>query len=393
MTIAAGQQALASDVITALANTRIVAASGHFYADLGAAVTRYGDRLFVGAATDDQAKTDRTQTTDWLSTAMAATSIGGYAVWGATTASLSRFGTIGILGGSRSSDASANAAMLTYTPSSIGIASWAIDDDSATPRSTTAYAYYGEAWRLAGVSYQPSFAMELEGVEFGALHTGIANPYHPNVGGGVSTLQLGSGGGQTSGTVDIASYISTVSNPSRAQMGIVFGATSLTGTNGTAGDTCYGSAIALARNQGIEWHTPEVVSGVQGGNVGLFIRSTVAAAVNGLRLEAQETGFVISNAAGQLLFSVNTTATPTNTLYVQAGSGTGAAGLYVAEGSGGSPNLGLYPASGGELQIQSNALAPGNTLPGGIQPSGWLKININGADVRIPYFTPTQAGG
>ena len=78
-------------------------------------------------------------------------------------------------------------------------------------------------------------------------------------------------------------------------------------------------------------------------------------AANGTRIEAQDSGFVISNAAGQLLFSVNTNATPTNTLYVQAGSGTGTAGIYVAEGSGGSPNLGLFPASGGELQIGSNS--------------------------------------
>ncbi len=394
MTIAAGQKASAADVVAALAATTNVAATGHFYADLGATVTRYGDRLFVGAATNDQAKADRSQTTDWLSATMAATSIGAYAVWGATTASLSRFGTIGILGASRTSDALANTGMLGYTPSSIGIASWGIDDDTSAPRTTTTYAYYGEAWRLAGVTYQPSFAMELEGVEFGAAHTGIANPYHPNVGGGVSTLQLGSGGGQSSGAVvDIASFISTVSNPARAQIGIVFGATSLTGTNGTAGDSGYASAVVLARNHGIEWRTPETVSGNQGVNTGLFIRSTVSAAANGTRIEAQDSGFVLSNASGQLLFSVNTAATPTNTLYVQAGSGTGAAGLYVAEGSGGSPNLGLYPASGGELQIQSAVVSPGNTVTAGIQPSGWLKININGTDVRIPYFSTSQAGG
>ena len=274
------------------------------------------------------------------------------------------------------------------------MASWAIDDDTSSPRTSTAYAYYGEVWRRAGAVYQPSFAMELEGVEFGSAHTGLANPYHPNVGGGVSTLQLGSGGGQGAGTVtDIASFVTTVSNPARAQAGIVFGATSLTGTDGTAGDTGYASAMVLARNQGIEWHTPETVGSVQGGQVGLFIRSTVLAAANGLRVEAQDSGLVISNAAGELLFAVNTTASPTNTLSIQAGSGSAAAGLYVNEGSGGSPNLGLYPASGGTLQLASPAVAPGNTLPGGIQPSGWLHINVNGADVRIPYFSPTQAGG
>ena len=392
MTIQAGQKAAAADVLAAIAAPGQLAASGHFYADLGASIVRYGDRLLVGAATDSQAKANRALTTDWLSGVMASTSIGAYAVSGATTASLSRFGTMGLLGASRTSDANANAGMLGYTPSTIGIASWAIDDDTAAPRSTTAYAYYGEAWRLAGVSYQPSFAMELEGVEFGSEHVGIANPYHPNVGGGVSVLQLGSGGGQSSSAVvDIASFMSWVNNPTRAQVGLVIGASALTGTNGTAGDTGYGSAIAMARNQGIEWHTPESPSGNVGANVGLFIRSTVAAAANGLRIEAQDSGFVISNATGQLLFAVQTAAAPASTLSIQAGNGSGAPGLYVAQSSGGSANLGLFPASGGELQIQSPVGNAGGAMPA-TAAGGFLHINVNGTGLRIPLLTPSQAG-
>ncbi len=392
MTIQAGQKAAAADVLAALAAQSQVASSGHFYADLGASVVRYGDRLLVGAATDSQARADRALSTDWLSTVMASTSIGAYAVWGATTASLARYGTMGLLAGSRTSDASANAGMLGYTPSTIGIASWAIDDDLAAPRSTTAYGYYGEVWRMTGVTYQPSFGMELEGVEFGGAHTGIANPYHPNVGGGVSVVQLGSGGGQSaSAVVDVASFMSWVSNPARAQVGLVIGATSLTGTNGTAGDTGYGSAIAMARNQGIEWHTPETPAGGLGSAVGLFIRSTVAAAANGLRIEAQDSGFVISNMTGQLLFAVATTPAPASTLSVQAGSGAGAPGLYVAQSAGGSANLGLFPAAGGELQIQSPVGNAGGALPASAG-GGFLHINVNGSDLRIPLLTPSQAG-
>ena len=392
MTIQSGQKAAAADVLAAIAAPSQIASSGHFYADLGASVVRYGDRLLIGAATDTQAKANRALSTDWLSVMMAATSIGAYAVWGATTASIARYGTMGLLGASRTSDASANAGMLGYTPSSIGIASWAIDDDAAAPRSTTAYAYYGEAWRLAGVTYQPSFGLELEGVEFGTPHVGIANPYHPNVGGGVSTVQLGSGGGQAaSAVVDIASFMSWVSNPARAQVGLVIGATSLTGTNGTAADTGYGSAIAMARNQGIEWHTPETPAGGVGSAIGLFIRSTVAAAANGTRIEAQDSGVVISNASGQLLFAVQTNAAPVSTLNVQAGSGAGAPGLYVAQASGGSGNLGLFPAAGGELQIQSPVGNAGGAMPS-TAGGGFLHINVNGTDLRIPLLTPTQAG-
>ena len=245
---------------------------------------------------------------------------------------------------------------------------------------------------MPGVSYQPSFGMELEGVEFGTAHLGIANPYHPNVGGGVSVVQLGSGGGQAAASVvDIASYMSWVSNPARAQVGLVVGATSLTGTNGSAGDTGYGAAIAMARNQGIEWHTPETPAGGVGSGIGLFIRSTVAAAANGTRIEAQDAGVVISNAVGQLLFAIQTAAAPVSTLSVQAGAGAGAPGLYVAQASGGSANLGLFPAAGGELQIQSPVGNAGGALPG-TAAGGFLHINVNGSDLRIPLLTPAQAG-
>ncbi len=392
MTIQTGQKATAADVLAAVAAPQQIASSGHFYADAGATVVRYGDRLLVGAATDSQAKANRALSADWLSVVMASTSIGAYAVWGATTASIARYGTMGLLAASRTSDAAGNAGMLGYTPSTIGIASWAIDDDVAAPRSTTGYAYYGEAWRMPGVTYQPSFGMELEGVEFGTAHLGIANPYHPNVGGGVSVVQLGSGGGQTaSAVVDVASFMSWVSNPARAQVGLVIGATSLTGTNGSAGDTGYGSAIAMARNQGIEWHTPETPAGGVGSAIGLFIRSTVAAAANGTRIEAQDAGVVISNAAGQLLFAIQTAAAPASTLSVQAGAGAGAPGVYVAQASGGSANLGLFPAAGGELQIQSPVGNAGGALPG-TAAGGFLHINVNGADLRIPLLTPAQAG-
>ena len=392
MTLQNGQSAQASDVVAAIAAATQVASSGHFYADSGAKVVRYGDRLLVGAASDTAAVSNRLITSDWLSAIMGATSIGPWSVWGATTASLARYGTIGVLGGSRTSDARTNTGMLGYTPSTIGIASWAIDDDAAAPRSTTAYAYYGETWRLAGVSYQPSFCMELEGVEFGAPHVGIPNPYHPNVGGGVSVVQLGSGGGQAAAAVvDIASFMSWVDNPARAQVGLVIGATSLVGTDGTAADTGYASAIALARNQGIEWHTPEALGGNVGNNRGLFIRSTVAAAANGLRIEAQDSGLVISNAAGQLLFAVSANPNPASTLDIQAGQGAGAPGLYVAQSSGGSANLGLFPAAGGELQIQSPVGNAGGALPA-TAAGGFLHINVNGADLRIPLLTPTQAG-
>ena len=368
------------------------ASTGKFYSDTGATVNRLNDRLLVGAAADNQAATNRNATpNDWLSTVMGATSIGAYAVWGATAASLARYGQIGLLGGSRTSDAEASAALLGYKPSSIGVASWAIDDDLTTPRTTNAYAYYGEVWRLAGVGYQPSFAMELEVVNFGVNNQG-STPFHINCGGGSYGIQLGSGGGQASGSVQPGeSGITFVNNPSTWNAGITFGATALSGTDGTQG---FGSAVQMATFQALEWRTAETVGNLQGSQSGGYVRSVVTQSAKAPRLELQDAQFFFGNAGGQTVFVVEAAATVTNYLAIQSGAGTQAAGLYATEGPNGSPNLGLYPASGGEIQTSAPVVAAGSSLANNPVPAGgWMHINVNNQDVRIPLFSPAQAGG
>lgn len=366
--------------------------TGYFYTDQGAKLPRYGDRLFVGAATDNQGQSNRDAgPTDWLSTLMASTSIGAWAVWGSTTASLARFGTIGLLGASRTSDATKSATQLGYTPSTIGIASWGIADDTANPTTATAYAYYGECWRMTGVDYQPTFVMELEAVNLGGVASGLSTPYHPNCGGGTYGVQIGAGGGQTSGTSDAEAAITVVNNPASFKAGLIFGAGALSGTDGT--DSGYGTAIAMARNHGIQWQTPETVDNVPGANTGAMILSTVETAANGSRIQFLDSVLAFENATGHSVFTISIPSDPDNTLQIQAGAGTQAAGVYVQSGTDGSPNLGLYPATGGELQISSPTVAGGSKLSENDVPVQWLHINVNGQDLRIPLFTPAQAGG
>ena len=367
-----------------------VPASGKFYADQGAVIRRFNDRLFVGAAGDNLGVANRDQLPrDWLSTTMGATSIGAYPVWGAQGASLARYGSIGWLAASRTSDAQASRNLLGYTPSSIGTASWAIDDDKTAGRTTTAYAYYGEAWKLPGVSQQPSFVAELEVVDIGGGPVGSSTTYHPNTGGGGVGLQLGAGGGQAQQTWDAAAGIVFVNNPSRFQNGLIFGADSLTGVTSSPTDAGFATAIRLARNQALVWDTPETSGGVQGINYGLFVRSTVTKAVNATRIEAQDTGLVVSNSAGNAIMVVETAPNPTSYLVLQTGSNS-APGLYA--GGAGSANLGLYPQAGGELQISSPISNSGGAMPA-TAAGGFLHLNINGVDWRVPLVSPTQAGG
>ncbi|GBR44235.1 hypothetical protein [Neokomagataea thailandica] len=367
-----------------------VQASGAFYQDEGALVNRFADRLLVGNATKNPALSDRAKSSgyDWLSETMAGTSIGPWALQGAQFASVAQFGSSAIVAGSRTSDAKNAPDILGFQPSSIGVSSWAVSDDTSNPTTTTAYAFYGEGWRLEGVNYQPTFCMELEGVNFGGAIIGETTPYSINVGGGVYGIQLGVGGGQVSGTSDAAAGVTFVANPNRWQSGIVFGATALVGTDGE--DSGYASAVSLARNQGIEWHTP--VSEGRPGGVGAFVRSTVSERANGVRQEFVDNGVYFGNIAGNSVFSIKSTQNPNNTLQVQSGDGEQAAGIYVQEGAQGSANLGLYPAAGGELQITSPISNVSGVIPtqaGG----GFLHFNVNGTDYRIPLLTVEQVGG
>lgn len=365
-------------------------ASGAFYQDEGATVNRFADRLLVGDAAKNPTLSDREKSSrnDWLSETMARTSIGPWALQGAQFASVAQFGSSAIVAGSRTSDAKNAPDTLGFQPSSIGVSSWAVSDDTTNPTTTTAYAFYGEGWRLAGVNYQPTFCMELEAVNFGGPVVGASTPYSVNVGGGVYGIQLGVGGGQTSGTSDAAAGLTFVSNPDRWQSGIVFGATSLVGTDGE--DNGYASAVVLARNQGIEWHAP--AEGGKDGGVGAFVRSTVSERATGVRQEFVNNGVYFGNISGNSIFSIKSTSNPNNTLQIQPGEGQQAAGIYVQEGTQGSGNLGLYPAAGGELQITSPVSNVGGALPaqaGG----GFLHFNVNGTDYRIPLLTVEQTGG
>ncbi|WP_438384076.1 hypothetical protein ABHV46_07140 [Asaia sp. BMEF1] len=365
--------------------------SGEFFAEEGAKVSRYGDRFFIGAASDYPALNTRdVERQDWLSSLMATTSIGPWALENAQAASLSRFGNSAFVAGSRTSDAMKWRDKLGHVPSTIGIASWGVADDTTNPTQATAYAYYGEVWRMPGVNYQPSFAMELEAVNLGGPAYGMSTPYHPNCGGGTYAIQIGAGGGQTEGTADCEAGIVFVSNPASWKTGILFGNTALAGTNGDDGG--YATAISMARSQGIEWRTPETREHVQGLDAGAMLFSTVSQTAKGQRIQFADDGLLVTNMTGNLLFSISPNTAPTNTLNIQAGSGLAAAGLYVQKGENGSPNLGLYPAEGGEIQMSSPVASPGGAVPLEAE-GGFLHLNVNGKDYRVPLFTAEQVGG
>ena len=150
--------------------------------------------------------------------------------------------------------------------------------------------------------------------------------------------------------------------------------------------------MVMASRQGLEWRTPETVQNVKGNNAGALLFSSVTTAAKGSRIEFSDDGLLVENSDGHLLFSVQPTASPASTLQVQAGTGGQAPGIYVEQATGGSANLGLFPAAGGELQVQSPISGVGNSTPS-TAPGGFMHINVNGQDWRLPLYSPTQAGG
>jgi hypothetical protein len=271
-------------------------ATGQFYVDSGAHVTR---------------------PRDWLS------DITIWPVYSAQAASLSRVGATGFVGGSRTSDAKANATALGYTPSSIGVGGFGFSDDTTSPTATTSWGFYGEGWRLAGVNYSLSFSMELDSVNMGPNING-SNPYHQNTGGGTYGIQLGSGASQVTSS-NAETGITFVSNPSKWNNGIVFGATSLAGTDGSIGDTGFGTAIAMSRNQGVTWFAPN-------GLMAAFIYSTVTDPTLGNSIVHANSAIVFqASGTGETMAIQNSgnLIMPTAGAYIEMGSysGTSAPGI------------------------------------------------------------------
>lgn len=276
--------------------------SGHFYADDGAVVVHTYDRELVGDAGKNPGLRNRNATpTDKLSAFMATTSLGAWPIWGSQFAAGAVYGNLAITGYSFTADAKANAAALGYpppaTPASIGIAGFAVNNDTSSPTTTTAWAGYFHATRQPGVSYQPTFGIEVEVVNRGGAVIGTTTPYHINNGGGTYCVQLGSGGGDSAAT-DSGAALTFVDNPSKHELGLCFKSTSLAGTDGSIGSTGFGAAVVMARRQGLLWYAPDAQPAA-------FHLSSVTDHTKGNRIEHTDNVLLFEDANGAETLGIN----------------------------------------------------------------------------------------
>jgi hypothetical protein len=341
-----------------------------FFAQDGAHISRIADRLFVGPATANDGRYPNVGQ-DWLQ-AFLATPTGGAEVGpmvGTTMSVLSINGQFGFVSGSRTSD--------NTTPNSsntIGIASYAINDD--TTSGSNAWAYYGEARRLSGVNDLVTFCCEFDVSNQGSLVQ--PNPYGQYPGETVS-IQVGSGVGVTlPGAQDTSTGIALQGNPTKFCAGILFSANSIRGTDGVTGA---GDAIVFAKGHTLSWYSADgnETSKVQG-NISDFTKATV--------LEFNDTGFTVQGPGGGNLLVVPPVAGSVNFLSLTGAPAGGPVGV-TAGGADTNVDLALVAKGAGYIAVTTPTATAATAGASGAVPAqvvGYLQVKIAGTIRKIPFY-------
>lgn len=349
-------------------------ATGVFWAQEGAKISRVNDRLFVGPATrNDGAYPNASQ--DWLQ-AFIASPVGGSEVGpmvGATMSVLSINGQFGFVSGTRTSD--------NPTPNSnntIGISSFAINDNTTVQNNV--WAYYGEARRLAGINSNLTICCEFDVSNQDAYVQ--ATPYLQLPGGTVA-MQFGSGCGIAAlpGTQDTTAAISIQGNPTKFGTGLMFAANAIRGTDGATGT---GDAISFAKGHAMVWYEP-------GGNQTSAISCSVTSFANATEAVFQDAGFTVAQVSnGRPLLIVPPVANVANWVTIDAAPAGGPVGV-IAGGADTNIDLSLHAKGAGSLDLNgtvtTTATAGGaSALP--TAPLGYLTVKVSGSTVKLPYYAP-----
>jgi hypothetical protein len=325
--------------------------AGMFWYDYGGRISREAGRLFVGAAADNDGRLTNT-VTDWLTTAMHQ---GRNAAFQTTNtaqfASIQQIGQIAILAGTRASDINGK------TSGTIGVASFAQSDSTY---ASTAYAFYGEAWKSADT---PGTAQVYEGDIINLGSVVDINPYHMFADGLTVNLWVASGG-EVSGAHSATAAIGIVNNGARYRKGIVFGALALEAN---------GIAMELASGHNIQ-------QVYEGGYFGSAISFCVNNAARQQALMFTNVGFLLHNSIGTNLIAVDVDSSYVNGLKVTPS----AAGVGVTIAPAGSDtNIDLTLSGKGTGTVNLNNVA----VSGSSGPlSAYGTVKVNNVRFKIPLY-------
>lgn len=338
-------------------------ATGQFFASAGARINKLNDRVFVGAATaNDGNAWPNPGGADYVTTNIPQ----GPTLSVAQFAALSTQGTMGIMGGTRTSDAAPSGAQ-----GAIGIMGVAINDGIGDKKQGT-FAGYFEAQKKVGAGF--TAALEVDTADQSGTATDI-NPY-TFFDGDKSVCIWAAAGGARSGVVNTSAAMAILGNGASYQAGIVF-QTGCIATN---------VAVSLDKNHALQWWGA-------GATPTFFIQSV-----------ATENNYGILSTSAAILIGNSSTAGSTASLavvhqpsavdFVQVtGAPTGSNVKVQAAGASANINLSLLPkGASGKLTLGGPAgaiSATGGTataLPAAPQFYLIFQFNNDGANYKIPVY-------
>lgn len=270
-----------------------VHSNNQFRSNLGASVVRLNDRVLIGAAANNDAASPNVEK-DWL------TDLIPWPVYNSTASIVSKYGTIALAVGSRTSDLDPIEANTRET--TIGVAAFAISDNlgSGANNFFASYGFYSEAITYPN-TISNSFGAEFEAINRTTVPAETPTPYKELFTASVQALRLGSGGGQPNlGPISTAlSALAIVPNGNTFNVGIVFEKGALTGADGNTG---FGTAIAMGKGHMVSWYAPSSNTGA----LSAFITSTIANSSNKVSIQAQDGGWLFIQPNDTIGFSVQT---------------------------------------------------------------------------------------
>lgn len=333
--------------------------TGQFYSAFGAKVNRLADRVFIGDAINHDGGITQAQP-DWFTVYMRNKGR-DYAFVGSSTLAVTN---------SLNTDASNTALIASHTGdlypgwNAIGLIAIGVGNNPNTnPLNGVAghaYAIYGEAYRDAGVP-GGAYGAELDVMNYADLVS--VDPYVQRTGQTIG-LQL-AGGGEFPGNnqSDISAAINVRNNGSAFYRGIVFGADSLTGSDGVNGVAI---AIAMAKGHKIQWF-----AGTDAGTASIYCTNTLAASSI-----SQEFGdnYVRFQANSGYVLQIESTAMSTNYLIVR-GQVSGLPVQLLARGAEANVDLQLNPKGTGSIWT-------GPYTAGAITATGYVTMKDSAGLVR-----------
>ena len=290
----------------------------NFWEDLTPAVIihRLNDRVFVGAATDNDGKHTNV-VKDWMETLIPTSTSNSQLV------SLATLGQVGVFGGSRSSDVTAEG----NADGTIGIMGFGIHDDTVTVRG--AHGGYFEGWLRNGAAIGAGKAASGVEIDIVNQHSGASavdiTPYAMFPAGLTNALWLASGGAKPS-VFDSSVAIGILPNGSRFRKGVVFKADSLVGTDGDGSGSA--TVLEMAIGHQVVWRNSGGVKSVLDYN-SIKLNTTSGTTLSGAKLHLQ------SDDGAGLNLQMDTYGTPasaSNNIQLRAANGTAASPTQVLSG-------------------------------------------------------------